>query len=77
MSTAAMYGEKGKPVIVCNSMLNVVNIISRKNPLSQKPVCQPSQLYKRLIIRTFTTPNIIGWIPYEINRKSAKPIGDM
>ena len=63
MSAAAMYSEKGKPVIVCNKMLNVENVSSRKNPLSQKPVCQPSQSYKRLRIMTFSTPITIGWMP--------------
>ena len=76
-SINAMYGEKGKPVIVCSMRLIVVNASSRNKPLSQKPVCQSSHLYKRWRTATFSVPTTIGWMPYWMKRKKAKPIGGM
>jgi hypothetical protein len=43
----AIYVEKGKPAIVCIRRLIVEKMSRRKKPFSQKPICHPSQSYKR------------------------------
>lgn len=69
--------EKVAPVMVSMMRLIVENTSRRKKPLSQKPICHPSQSYKRLSAVMFETPIIMGWMPYEAKRKSANPIGGM
>ena len=75
MAIIAVYGLKGKPVIVCIMSVIVENVSSRSRPLSQKPVCQSSILYMRCMMMMFSVPMIIAWMPYWVNMKKAKPIG--
>lgn len=77
MAISAMYGAKGKPVIVCSMSVIVENVSSRNRPLSQKPVRQSSHLYRRCRMMTFSVPTAIAWMPYWVKRKRAKPIGGM
>lgn len=72
-----MYGIYGNPVSVCSMVLIVFNVSSKSKPLSQKPICQFSVLYRLWRIATFNAPIITGWMPYWAKRKSANPIGGM
>ncbi len=60
MAISAMYGAKGKPVIVCSMSVIVENVSSRSSPLSQNPVCQSSILYRRCRMMMLSVPIVIA-----------------
>jgi hypothetical protein len=72
-----MPNENGAPVVVCISRFIVEKDNRRKKPLSQKPICHPSQLYKRWRTIMFKTPRIMGWMTNIVIKKIANPMGGM